>query len=491
MKRQYVVSSFELKPTGDQFKQDRFEGLRVVHDAELDCCTAVGESRVLLLGFIVDPLRPERTNRDIVEEMSGYETTAEFLKRIQRFSGRYVILFKTSSEFIAINDACALRRLLYSFWKDRIVLTSSIKLYLTLAGDALMASERKMRFVRDQLFQKKEQFWVGDETVDDRFRKVLPNHCLDLGRRKIQRTPLFFGAWRAEGGSAESYLGRVLSGGIAALRYRYTVLQPLTAGWDTRVLLAATRPFAHEIRYYTFTTQLPRNHPDLRVPRMLAEKYHLNYAAVGTERLSDSFLRYFQAQFCFPNVLPKTRNIAYHYHRHSDGRYINVNGNGGEILRRCYHGLPFSDALFISKVIGYERIPFVIGEVRRWLKASKEFAKRYKIRLNELFYWEQRMGNWHARYQRDQDVAIEEFSPFNNKDLLLTGLELKRSSRRLRDVGVITSIVELLWPELLSIPINPSETVYGKVKGRIFRYPSVRTSLMYLLVLTGQWPVRK
>ena len=48
------------------------------------------------------------------------------------------------------------------------------------------------------------------------------------------------------------------------------------------------------------------------------------------------------------------------------------------------------------------------------------FAKANNISILGLFCWEQRMGQWHALYQYEQDVAIEEFCPFNNKGLLLS-----------------------------------------------------------------------
>ena len=48
------------------------------------------------------------------------------------------------------------------------------------------------------------------------------------------------------------------------------------------------------------------------------------------------------------------------------------------------------------------------------------------------------MGNWGTMYQAEQDIAIEEFCPFNNRKLLMILLSVDK------DVGkvLITNVIE-------------------------------------------------
>ncbi|MBJ3793540.1 hypothetical protein I8J38_34180, partial [Bacillus sp. OA1] len=73
----------------------------------------------------------------------------------------------------------------------------------------------------------------------------------------------------------------------------------------------------------------------------------------------------------------------------------------------------------------------------------------------DLFYWEQRMGNWGTMYQAEQDIAIEEFCPFNNRRLLIALLKLEKEYRQGPEHIIYKKMINSLWPETLSEPINP------------------------------------
>jgi len=61
-------------------------------------------------------------------------------------------------------------------------------------------------------------------------------------------------------------------------------------------------------------------------------------------------------------------------------------------------------------------------------------------------------------YQAEQDIAIEEFSPFNNRKLLMVLLSFEEKHRKGPRHNAYRAIIEHLWKEVLEEPINPLTT---------------------------------
>ena len=81
-------------------------------------------------------------------------------------------------------------------------------------------------------------------------------------------------------------------GSLVAISKRYNVIQPITAGYDSRVLLAASKPIRNKIKYYTFKTDLTKNSPDLMIPQRLSNHLDLNYMSIDTEESEQRIFGY-------------------------------------------------------------------------------------------------------------------------------------------------------------------------------------------------------
>jgi hypothetical protein len=329
----------------------------------------------------------------------------------------------------------------------------------------LQSNQFKQDFINSARYKKKESAWIGDKSIDDRLQKILPNHYLDLTKMEVRRTPLYPCRNCTDEGSIIEIASSILKGTFTALSNRFELIQPLTAGWDTRILLAASKELKDHILYYTFDTASNFIASDMRVAANLARKLGLNFKQIQTDRLSDEFLQIYNKEHIFPRVLPKTATIQYHYYNYRDSRSININGNGGEIAR-CYYGytrrkVPLEMLHLFS---GYpSSIEFARQELSTWAADARQFAEEHGIPLLDLFYWEQRMGNWGANYPFEQDIAIEEISPFNNKCLLSALLKIRASQRRAPHHRFMGRLIQYLWPDVLSEPINPDKTLLNKL----------------------------
>lgn len=114
--------------------------------------------------------------------------------------------------------------------------------------------------------------------------------------------------------------------------------------------------------------------------------------------------------------------------------------------------------------MGYRDLDFVERELAAWTADLGEAgANGYSVL--DMLYREQRLGNWGAQFPAEQDIAVEEFSPFNCRLLITTMLSAPRSRRAAPDYPVYRRIIEEAWPELLTVPFNPSPRVSVRQRG--------------------------
>jgi hypothetical protein len=241
---------------------------------------------------------------------------------------------------------------------------------------------------------------------------------------------------------------------------------PVTAGWDSRVLYAASKEVRDKTFYYIHQLgHLEADNRDIIIPQKLLQKAGLTFNVVmAREPMDPEFKKIFEQNVTHARPhLAKALGIYQNY-KLFDGK-LNITGNGGEIARSYYYYFLHHKTLdpkTLTRISKYDDIPYVVKAFDKTLADTADAAKGSGISLFDLLYWEQRMGNWGAMYPAEQDIAIEEFSPFNNRRLLMTMLSVDRKYRMPPSYLLFRKITEVLWPEALEEPVNPE-----KLKARI------------------------
>jgi hypothetical protein len=368
---------------------------------------------------------------------------------------------------IACTDACGQRQLYYGTWSGRIVLTSSLRLFVEeLAGESVI-SNLKFEFMRLQEFGRNEQGWYSDESMDDRLWKVLPNHYLDINKTEVRRIPIFQ-HYLIRGQDMVEYSAKILQGGIRAILRRYDVVQPLTAGWDTRTLLAAARFFTEAIQFYVFDlTNRGGSRADVAIPQVLSDKLNLNLAVIRLQPPRMDFMELYKAEHINAR-LSKVEDNQYLYDHYRDRHVVRVSGIASAIVKSFYG---FTDRKITENMLRYfSGYPadnrFLIKGIKGWFKEAEEYCEEYGMRILDLFHWEQKEGNWGALCAFEQDIAVEEFWPHANRNFLVSALQMHPSNRCSPKCKLYRNLIAYMWREALSEPINPS----GKVKKAVKRF---------------------
>jgi len=327
-------------------------------------------------------------------------------------------------------------------------------------------------FVKSATFEEKENAWIGSGTIFQGVEHLMPNHYLNLSDMKSVRfwpnKPI--GHLDLEKGA--ELAAEMLKGSLLAISNRNKLTLAVTAGWDSRILLAASKEAKDNSIYFVSVTGLEgENFHDLVIPKRLFKKLGLPFYAQKCDvELDPEFKKNLENNVAMARINLNKAKFIYKYHLDFDGM-ISVNGNVSEIARTCIRPLfPMKTTGENIAELGYFRyggLSYVTTHLDKWIDDINELCKKNNLNIYDMLYWEQRMGNWGAQYPSEQDISIEQFSPFNNRLLLTTLLSVDEKYRKDPNYILHYKVIEKLWPETLLEPIGKTgfrRTVKLKIK---------------------------
>lgn len=450
--KQYYITKSLTNPF--DFLRGNIGKLNVFYNDELEFFNAKkGRKELVLLGKMFDPFAPKKLPEEILSEIISIKGLIEILKHLQGFSGRWVLVIKDDEEYYVLNDSFAQRQVYYS--EKKILLSSSLKIISELETD-LEITQEKEKLLTNPVFARKEYTWLGTSTIFNGISKLLPNHYLNVFTKETTRIP--FDIEKFKELDLTIFIEQILKSTINYLTNNYEVHFPITAGWDSRLILAASKDFINKINFYTFGEDNDTNE-DVKISKAFSKKNKLNHQIFQKKPLVEEFLEKYKEMNYFPRIMKKTSIIQHHYFNNYHNS-VNINGNGGEVFR-CFYGNDESYTIPINKLIvlaGYnKKFNLFKDDLHEWLQETNKVSKLYKIPILDLFYWEQKMGNWAASASTELDIAMEEISPFNNRDLLLAFLSVNRKDRIYPNFKFIREVINNMWSEVLEFPFNADE----------------------------------
>lgn len=297
-------------------------------------------------------------------------------------------------------------------------------------------------------------------------KRLLPNHFLDLHTFENCRH------WPS------ASLGEPVCGPEAAERivehahkvidvlaeHHSTIKVPLSAGRDSRAVLACLRPFADDPRVSldTFTSLRP-NSFDSEVDAQIAVKlaqvaglpHTLKRVEPRTSQRADvqrAFVRLGESKF--GSILGRpARELC-----PPPPDVLSLPGMAGETARGFYWGsaMPTADAVTPSALAKRTQSPVndrVLEAANQWLENLPHFMRDSPCDILDLAYIEQRMGCWESSTRYLFPGAGRA-----NLSLMATAISLEmilRLPREYRAAGHLQrDMVAYGWPELLRFPFN-------------------------------------
>lgn len=425
---------------------------------------ASGARSLTSIGVLLDPSRPEADDRDILEALLERFTDIDALiESTARLGGRWAIVAISDRQRHLFNDALGLRQIFHtpeatpSRWAlSQPGLAIALDLFrLTPDGAAL-------EFLDSYEFRSHPEYrWPASASPFNELKRLLPNHVLNLSNGAVRR---YWPCMRLERKQPEQVVDEVcdlLRGQLRAAQQRFDLVVAVTAGIDSRLVLAACRDMREHVSFVTVRqSRMADDNADLRVPARLLSQLSLRHDIVRARgSMSPDFSRTFK------------RNVFMaHDHYGADAEAILsqferrkavVTGSGAEIGRCSFRAdLPFSEWRRITPTdlarlqhMGMQGL--ALRHFAAWLTESRE---RHNVKLLDLFEWEQGHGGWLAATQLEFDIAWREIiTPYNCRALLLALLAVPERFRQAPNYPLFRMLIKELWPEALCEPINPGK----------------------------------
>lgn len=463
-RRQYLItdSSDVTAPEGWSKRSFSDQKLLICHHPDINYEHFENDQvEIAVIGFLLDPENPKHSNLNILAELAAYSELDDFFKATYRIGGRFLLIRQKQGEPPQIlADAVASRELYYTWQAGKFWAAAQPKLM----KEFIRLEERNdaafLDFVQHPLYQAREKNMVGNECKYQGVYHLFPNEYLDLKAQKNIRfwpredfEPLSF-----EAGAQKA--ARLFEGLLKAAHLRYPLMIAFTAGWDSRINVAAARSFQQDVVFYVNRLKgLSDQHPDIFIPSRLSKKLGLNFEIREQEavEIDPDFLSIYHQNYL--NPLDKFVKVYYHFHLNYAPETVNVITGGSGVTRNPFHQYEPKSGDDVARTLGYREFEFVQEQSAKWL-ASLE---KTNYSTPDLLYWEQRSGNWASHASTLPDMARESLSLYNCRDILITMLSVDKKYQGY-DNKLYRRIMEILWPEVLSLPFNPPQGLKAKAK---------------------------
>jgi len=416
--------------------------------------------KLVLLGFAINPESPEKQNQDIINDLlSSCTSTDDYINRISDLAGRFVFIFSLNSRKYVIHDMCGLRTVYYSINDEGLFIASQPLLFNNLFE--IKPSENYKTYIGSEHYKNDIEYWIPTGlTLYDNVKQLVPNHYLDVAAdeqirfwpvKKIEKQDLT---------KATAKSANMLERLILSAKNRFKLALPVTAGWDSRILLAASKDLLKDFFVYTLQYRwLVDKSPDIKIPKYMLRRFKTPFNKLDCRmEMNPEFYKTYKSNvdFAHDDYAKITNGMI---DKFPQDRVV-LRGNVSEIVRCSFYPDGKHDEItsadqLLANWPEWNDIPFIMEYLENWMNSVKEMCKEYNVDILDLWYMELFMGAWMAQGQLEWDIIHEEFTPYNYRPLIETMLGVPIKYRLHHKPVLYQKILKHLWPELLYWPINP------------------------------------
>lgn len=337
------------------------------------------------------------------------------------------------------------------FWLEDCGSAASSPVELASAGKRAAMFDRELHDVC--IAHEGAGSWIGgDLTAFTGMRKLLPGHYLDLrGRRPVRYWPRPGTSWMSFETAVEQASAAMLSFMTAAAN-RFDLRVCLTAGNDTRLMLAACRDVTDRVEFFTLGAEGAEM--DLWAARNMCITLGLAHRtippvhsepedeALWDERVGYSIIESNRRQF---------RSLAALGHN-----AVVASGMYGEVGRcRLYrqnvdsiNGMNMTPR-FVNDRLTIPMPPAVEASTKAWL-ASLEGQPSSVIM--DMAFTELKFGSWAMGQHGAQNQMAFHISPMGQRAVLEAFTFVRPEEKRTE--RLFHAIIAACWPRVLEFPIN-------------------------------------
>lgn len=298
--------------------------------------------------------------------------------------------------------------------------------------------------------------------------RVLPNHVLDLASWQVSRLwPLAVFDRQADPARITPRIGARIRAVLAAVAAAGPVQCPLTAGLDSRLLLACSRGLTDGMTFFTANLNDESGWQDIVASRQLAARFGLRHREDRWRRPRHADLVAWVTRTGGETGEVRGWRACRTLAQQEAGK-ATLTGFVGELARAYWWArLQPGATITPESIVRRCRVPLRAEFVERaaaWLAGLPPLDP---VSTLEVLYLEQRGGCWAGVVEYGELGDSEgRLAPMNQALMIRDMLKLPDEYRR--GAGVHFDLVRQYWPELLEIPFNEQVRI-GGIRGFWYR----------------------
>ena len=367
---------------------------------------------------------------------------------LYKLSGRWVAILLTEEKSRVYLDAAGSLGVVYSLRQPVVASTPSL------------VDAKSHPYIKDLVdlldLPRANRWYPAGLTPREGLLRLLPNHMLDLSNREATRhyycQPYQEVSAEQVHASIEEVVDRIKFV-FDAIAKKGKVLLPITAGRDSRMLLACAKSIRDHIACFTFESGAKKKTVDEKISVHIAKRFRLSHRLVPVTRSDERVLEEwgYLTGGCAGGDIAQIYSSLQEF----DANSTLTPGMMGEVGRAFYWQEEdnVAEKVMASDLLERAKLPdhsMLVEAMQRWLDELSEFNRQQVL---DLFYLEQRGGCWAAPQQYGSDrFVLHHIMPFVDRvtidRMMSLPLAYKVSNRFADDV------IKIAWPELLSVPFN-------------------------------------
>jgi hypothetical protein len=370
-----------------------------------------------------------------------------FESELDSLGGRFAAVFLTSRTKRFYLDASGSLATVYC--QDHQAIASSCNLIPEI-GDM----QQDLVLVRAFELAQRDGYFPFGLTPWFHITRLLPNHYLDLSSWTAERHWPKSRMGNCTGSLEETVrdIAALIEAFISGVAKLAPLQIPLTAGYDSRVLLACSRPSLPSICFTTTAIPDFSARVDCASARRIAKRFDLDYAVTtwrdATSEEIEKWL--YRTGNCVVDRITRGAGTD----EQLDLTRIALLGISGEIGRGYYWqpddfpSRPLSCDELLRR-FHFPAVDVVLQEAADWMNRLPASDLLEQL---DLFAIEQRLGCWAGPSMYGPTRARFVTYPFNSRRIFEKMLSLPHNYRR--EERLPKDLIRLKWPELLEFPFN-------------------------------------
>lgn len=438
-RRQFVAGTDLPDLTDEGFELHRVGELDLWADPELRVQT-VGVSTVV--GHCASLAGDDLSTH--LGGLTAASTVDQAAEVVANLTGRFAVFVALAGGVVLIPDGLASKRVFLS--RSGHIASSSERLLQRCGAEARERTTAETEILESSRLPAREYATLGLYSAASGFRRLLPNRIANLTTGAVAITRCGTDPRSSTvGGVAE-----ILRRNAIALSTLGPIQIGLTAGFDSRLVLAAFEAIGVEVETFTFTDGRSKKEGDAAEARRVADAIGYRHVSVEEPEPDERVLELLRAsQLLVRPLRHVTAQLTWFAQTTSPDLY--VSGMGGEISRSRFGYVPPSIGREISRRIALGHAPAqhdLESFDEWWDDRYRPDEPRPHLPPTTLHHWEQRVAIWGVQFMAEKDHFIDEAPAFSSAAVQRALLGFPQRTRTSLTSGLFLDLIEELSPGL-------------------------------------------